>query len=118
MLATLCVLPIRPAARPKNVLAPVAYTTAWRSPCLIALPLNATSPLNFLAGSDSPVSAAWSICARPGATRVRPMTPCFCCVRRGSLHCWGVLKLGRCYCPQHSQLATGPSMQPRSTEMK
>ena len=64
MLATLCVLPMRLAARPKKVLAPVAYTTAWRSPCLIAEPLNATSPLNFLAGSDSPVSAAWSICAQ------------------------------------------------------
>jgi hypothetical protein len=52
------------AARPKKVLTPVAYTTAWRSPCFTLEPEKATPPVNFLTGSDSPVRAAWSICAQ------------------------------------------------------
>jgi hypothetical protein len=33
---------------------PVAYTTQWRSPCLIVDPAKAVSELNFLTGRDSP----------------------------------------------------------------
>lgn len=62
-LATLCVPEISAAARPKKVFSPVAYTRASFSPCLTVEPEKATLPLNFLAGSDSPVSAAWSIYA-------------------------------------------------------
>lgn len=40
----------------------MAYTRACFSPCLMVEPEKATSPANFFAGSDSPVSAAWSIC--------------------------------------------------------
>lgn len=50
------------AARPKKVCWPVAYTSACFSPCLMVEPEKQTSPANFLAGSDSPVSAAWSTC--------------------------------------------------------
>ena len=45
---------------------PVAYTRASFSPCLTVEPEKATLPLNFLAGRDSPVRAAWSICSRTG----------------------------------------------------
>ena len=74
MLATLCTPEMSAAARPKKVLAPVAYTSAWRSPCLTDEPEKATSPGAFQTGSDSPVSAAWSTCAGPAQTnpKTRP----------------------------------------------
>ncbi len=65
-LATLWVPEMRAAARPKKVFSPVAYTRASFSPCLTVEPEKATLPLNFLAGKDSPVSAAWSICGQEG----------------------------------------------------
>ena len=68
MLATEWVPEMRAAARPKKVLAPVAYTTHGCSPCLMVEPLKATCPGNFLTGSDSPVRAAWSTC-KPTAAR-------------------------------------------------
>ena len=48
--------------------------------CLMELPLKAASPANFLAGRDSPVSAAWSHCssAKPfqgSAVHASPQAP-------------------------------------------
>mmetsp|Transcript_59513 Transcript_59513/g.143669 ORF Transcript_59513/g.143669 Transcript_59513/m.143669 type:complete len:212 (+) Transcript_59513:849-1484(+) len=51
---------IRPAALPKNVLRPVAHTTALHSPRFTAEPILALPPGGSDTGRDSPVSAAWS----------------------------------------------------------
>ena len=49
------------AVRPKKVWPPVAMTTPVISPCFTIEPEKASSPTFFATGSDSPVSADWSI---------------------------------------------------------
>mmetsp|Transcript_7778 Transcript_7778/g.12076 ORF Transcript_7778/g.12076 Transcript_7778/m.12076 type:complete len:423 (-) Transcript_7778:282-1550(-) len=51
---------IMPAARPKNVFAPVFTTTASISPRRTVEPILAVSPAFIVTGRDSPVKAAWS----------------------------------------------------------